>query len=123
MKAALSQELINCREKIGDHLIDNTCLPIGRFIIKHKKYGDLVIVSSFGLDWDHVSVSVVQKGRRVKLPTWGVMCWVKDMFFDPEETVIQYHPPKSKYINNHPGVLHLWRPHKETIPMPPIECV
>ena len=47
------------------------------------------------------------------------MCFVKDLFWDEEEMVMQLHPPKSKWINNHPYCLHLWRPTKETIPAPP----
>lgn len=43
----------------------------------------------------------------------------KDIFWGPEETVIQYHPPKSEYVNNHPSVLHLWRPTGVDLPLPP----
>lgn len=31
------------------------------------------------------------------------------MFWDEHDCVAQFHPPKSKYINNHPYCLHLWR--------------
>jgi hypothetical protein len=68
--------------------------------------------------WEHVSVS-----KRYGVPNWAEMCWVKSLFFEDEECVIQYHPPKSKYVNVHVGVLHLWRPVSAAIPMPPIECV
>lgn len=47
------------------------------------------------------------------------MCAVKDMFFKPEETVMQLHPAKSDYINVHPYCLYLWRPHDNAIPLPP----
>lgn len=47
------------------------------------------------------------------------MCAVKDLFFEPEDCVIQYHPPKSEYVNHHPGCLHLWMPLNEKIPLPP----
>jgi hypothetical protein len=33
--------------------------------------------------------------------------------------VIQYHPPESEYVNNHPNCLHLWRPTGCALPMPP----
>lgn len=69
--------------------------------------------------WEHVSVSK----HNGLLPTWRQMCWIKSLFWEDEECVIQYHPPKSRYVNVHPGVLHMWRPVAETIPMPPIECV
>lgn len=67
--------------------------------------------------WDHVSVSTEKR-----VPSWKEMCWVKDLFFEPEECVVQFHPPKSQYVNNHPNVLHLWRVVGQ-FPMPPVECV
>jgi hypothetical protein len=72
------------------------------------------------LGWDHVSVSI-EKGKYP--PTWDDMSFIKELFFDEEETVIQYHPPKSRYVNIHPGVLHMWRPQDMTIPLPPIAMV
>lgn len=74
----------------------------------------ITIISSDGDGWDHVSVSLPNR-----CPTWDEMCFVKDLFFDPEEVVIQLHPAKSKYKNVHPFCLHLWRPQKEGIPLPP----
>ncbi len=51
------------------------------------------------------------------------MAYIKDVFWDPEEIVIQYHPPRSQYVNNHPHVLHMWRPLGFEIPLPPISTV
>ncbi len=75
----------------------------------------LRVIASWGMGWDHVSVSLADR-----CPTWEEMCFVKDIFFRPDECVIQYHPPESKYINNHKYVLHMWRPQNESIPMPPL---
>ena len=72
------------------------------------------IIASDGEGWEHVSVSTA-----VRCPTWEEMCKVKDLFWDPEDTVMQLHPPKSQWINNFPYCLHLWRPTGETIPLPP----
>jgi hypothetical protein len=47
------------------------------------------------------------------------MCFVKNLFWDPDECVVQFHPPESEYINNHPNVLHLWRNNRIRFPMPP----
>jgi hypothetical protein len=47
------------------------------------------------------------------------MSHVKDMFWDTEETVVQYHPPESEYVNTHPYVLHLWRQTDAELPRPP----
>ena len=45
------------------------------------------------------------------------------MFFKLEECVIEYHPPKSNYVNKCETCLHLWRPIYEEIPMPPMMYV
>jgi hypothetical protein len=75
-------------------------------------------------NWEHVSAKARIKGAPIwRTPTWEEMCFIKDLFWDSNETVIQYHPAESNYINVHPAVLHLWKPTKEIIPMPPLECV
>jgi hypothetical protein len=75
---------------------------------------DLRIVASHGMGWDHVSVSLANR-----CPNWEEMCFVKSIFFDDEEAVMQLHPPQSKWISNHPFCLHLWRPQSADIPLPP----
>lgn len=74
------------------------------------------IIWSFGGGWEHVSVSPYKK--RIT-PSWDDMCCIKDIFFRDDECVIQYHPPKSEYVNNMPNCLHLWKPIGKEIPMPP----
>jgi hypothetical protein len=68
--------------------------------------------------WEHVSVSA---GKRT--PTWEEMCWIKDLFWNEHECVVQYHPPRSEYVNCHPFCLHLWRPARtrdlRRMPIPP----
>jgi len=71
-----------------------------------------------GPAWEHVSVSTP-----TRTPTWAEMCWVKRQFWGDEETVVQFHPPKSSYVNNHEHCLHLWRPIGIELPMPPTLCV
>jgi hypothetical protein len=71
-----------------------------------------------GEAWDHVSVSCERR-----CPWWDEMCWVKEQFFEDDETVIQYHPAKADYVNLNPYVLHIWRPKDSKIPMPPVKCV
>lgn len=72
-----------------------------------------VIVSDFG-GWEHVSVS-----RPDRCPTWDEMCLVKSIFWDDEDAVMQLHPPRSEWVNNHRYCLHLWRPVGAEIPLPP----
>ena len=38
------------------------------------------------------------------------MCFIKDVVWDEEDVVIQYHPQKSEYVTLHGHCLHLWRP-------------
>lgn len=63
---------------------------------------------SDGSGWDHVSVSLA-----TRTPTWEEMCWVKRLWFLPEEVVMQLHPAESEYVNYHPFCLHLWRPQSD----------
>jgi len=57
-----------------------------------------------GKYWEHVSVALPRR-----CPTWDEMCMVKDIFWGEEECVIQFHPPKSQYVDLHPYCLHLWK--------------
>jgi hypothetical protein len=68
--------------------------------------------------WEHVSVHVVEYSLQ-RTPTWNEMCQVKDIFWGPEECVVQFHPPESEYVRNHPHVLHLWRWIVGGFPIPP----
>ncbi len=51
------------------------------------------------------------------------MCFVKRLFFRDDETVIQFHPAKRNYVNDYPFCLHLWRPQRQDIPLPPQQLV
>ena len=73
-------------------------------------------MDSFDGGWEHVSVCP----KNGKLPTWDDMCFVKDMFWDEEDMVIQIHPPKSEYVNIAENCLHLWRPVDGKIRKPPM---
>lgn len=92
----------------------------------------LALICSDGTDpdfvndqWEHVSVhayrgsAVNAKRLRLRTPTWKEMAYVKDLCWDGEDVVMQLHPKKSEYVNNHPHVLHLWRPVNVAIPTPP----
>lgn len=84
----------------------------GVFLIPHNG-ARLAVVASDGLGWDHVSVSLADR-----CPTWDEMCAVKDLFFEAEECVVQYHPPRSVYVSFCETCLHLWRPQSSDIPLP-----
>jgi hypothetical protein len=101
--------------------------PFGMFLIPPavRRSEAIKISATDGLDpdsklepWEHVSVSLASR-----CPTWEEMCLVKSLFWNEEECVMQLHPPQSVWINNHPYCLHLWRPLKSQIPLPPPETV
>ena len=69
-----------------------------------RSHGFLHVLASDGLEWEHVSVSMPDR-----CPSWNQMCFIKDMFWDEDDTVIQIHPPKKEYVNHHKYCLHLWR--------------
>ena len=93
----------------------------GQFIMQGPCGEKLCIIAS-GADaddiqaegWEHVSVSTKRR-----CPNWQEMCFVKDLFWAPDECVVQYHPPKADYVNNHPFVLHLWKHRDMPFPTPP----
>lgn len=85
-------------------------------LIAAPTHATLYLIASNGGGWDHVSVTVAGEGR---CPLWSEMAWVRDQFFEPGETVMQLHPPRDQYINNHAYCLHLWRAHHQAIPLPP----
>ena len=64
-----------------------------------------VVVGENEEGWEHVSIELCAR----RLPTWEEMCYVKDVFWNEEEEVVQIHPKKSHYINM-VEALHLWRP-------------
>jgi len=91
-------------------------------VVRNKKV-DIAAMSSDGSGWDHVSVSIIGSKR---CPSWNEMAFIKNLFWDPEDCVIQYHPPEAQYINCHPYTLHLWKVQRwvgEGIPIPPMELV
>lgn len=65
--------------------------------------------------WEHVTVEGVHPNRT---PTWDDMAFVKDLFWRPEEWVVQYHPAHSEYVKASPHRLHLWRPTRDKLPTP-----
>lgn len=92
-------------------------IPID-FISPHelmvKKSHYYKVIASDGAGWEHVSVSLNDR-----TPTWDEMCFIKDLFWGEDDCVIQFHPAKQKYVNNHPYCLHLWRPTDNKFPKPP----
>ena len=77
----------------------------------------MTVIWSYAGGWEHVSID----GKK-RTPDWEEMCKLKDMFFDNDECCVQYHPPKSEYVNNAPYCLHIWKPIEKNngkLPTPP----
>ena len=120
MKSTVSEKLEAGRVRKGTWASSSREELTGAFVIMGPRGGRLAIISSgreneFDEGWEHVSVSLHNR-----CPNWGEMCFVKDLFWEDHECVIQYHPPKGPgYINMHPYCLHLWRKRDFEFPMPP----
>lgn len=84
--------------------------------IKRAIKSPIFCIASDGEGWEHVSVSFGSHSNRT--PTWTEMSFVKSVFWDDDDCVMQLHPPRSEYVNNHDYCLHLWRPIDASIPLP-----
>ncbi len=112
---------------------------VGCFKIPHYDYKQrdrhslhFVVIASDGREsgWDHVSVhlrgyedQISTRRPFMRTPSWDDMCWIKDQFFDHQETVIEFHPKRSEHINIHKHVLHLWKKLDHDHELPPSICV
>lgn len=113
MRKIILPRLEKARVRTGPMKSDSSYGLVGAFVLR-RNHTELGVIASDSDRWEHVSVSCANR-----TPTWGEMRWVKNLFWDPEETVIQFHPPKSQYVNFHPYCLHMWRPLEFDVPTPP----
>lgn len=114
MRNPLPETLEAARILTGPHASNRQWGAYGKFRLPLRKgpASWLVIVASGGDPadelsggWEHVSVSTA-----VRCPTWEEMCVVKDLFWNEDEAVVQFHPPRAQYVNCHAYCLHLWKP-------------
>jgi len=121
MRKILHPKLIAGRIRTGKLWSADIHGPNGCFLVNGPHGAQLQIIASddtvepqTSLGWEHVSVSLPNR-----CPNWPEMCFAKSLFWEPEETVVQFHPPESAYISNHPYCLHLWRNRLTDHAMPP----
>jgi hypothetical protein len=107
------------RIRKGQMASDETAGWNGIFLVPLEGEMWKVMISDQG-GWKHLSISNAQ--RKI-MPSWNVMCRVKDAFFGDDEHCVQYHPAKEDYINDHPWCLHLWMSLDEPMPKPPFVFV
>lgn len=94
---------------------DDSVGNAGAFFIPSRPGGPVLsVIASDGGGWEHVSVSLPNR-----CPTWEEMCRIKALFWDDDDCVMQLHPPRAEWVNNHSFCLHMWRPAGEPIPTPP----
>jgi hypothetical protein len=93
------------RDREGYYASEDSDGQNGRFLFPWRGR-DYCAVCSDGMGWQHVSISQIGS---VLCPRWEIMCEMKDLFFEPEDCVVQFHPPRSDYVNNHESCLHLWQ--------------
>ena len=115
-------EIINSRNleihEFQQHPIEKDAFVINGYWFDPVSQKRFVFVFSNDNGWEHLSVS-----RSNRCPTWDEMCRIKDVFFAEEERCVEYHPPKSEYVNIHPYCLHIWKPIGIELPHPPKDLV
>lgn len=92
----------------------------GAFEIIDGKGTPLLVIASDKMGWEHVSVSILNSKRT---PTWEEMDFIKRLFWEDTETVMQLHVPRDQHVNNKEGCLHMWRPIRTEIALPPMFMV
>ena len=88
----------------------------------------LQVVSGFHDGWEHVCVTRYEKRGLLKgivqvEPTNEEMRMVKDLFFKPEETVVEFFPRQESTLHAKEGTRHLWRHTIRDFPIPEIKFV
>jgi hypothetical protein len=94
----------------------------GAFIIPRGMNNIFSVIASDGEGWEHVSVHCTSLDKE-RIPTWSEMCFIKNIFWDKEDVVIQYHPKETEYVDHHKFTLHMWKPIGVELPTPPIYMV
>lgn len=102
----------------------------GYFLIRADQSTLLHVISSGPRDnhneataWEHVSISTQSEAStEIVEPNWQQMSMVKDLFWGPSETVVQFHVPHEVHVNIVKNCLHLWKP-PYSVKLPPLATV
>lgn len=78
----------------------------------------LKVAASTNDGWDHVAISCGSG-----LPSWRQIDAVQNFLMRPHEWLIQLFAPHEHQDLGEPTTLHLWRPQKTEIPLPPVQLV
>ena len=104
------KDKILCNERLMPDGVMNGAYYFTTFIYSGSKKVEVHLGIGFDEEgWEHVSVSIKPS---TKVPSWDIMCKVKEIIFEDEEEVVQIHPKKSYYFHGFKDceVLHMWRP-------------
>lgn len=120
MRRAMNPKVEKFRMRAGPLRSDSTYGNNGAFIIPSPHQPDVLLcIVSDGGGWDHLSAHGESGGGQMFTPSWDDMAFLKELFFEDDEVVMQLHPAKKYYINCEPHTLHLWRSQEKDIPTPP----
>lgn len=108
--------------KIGEPTID------GMYQIPHPWIDYYFIFVRFNTTdgWEHAmaylkKLAEPDKSKKVvavtRSLTWEETCLVKDLFWDPEECTVQFHPPMSHYVAPKHAT-NIWKPQSLPLPVP-----
>lgn len=104
----------------GKRLLANS-QKVGVFSLPYVDNSRIEVIASQALGWQHVSATIVLNPvDDPRIPTYKEMQTVQNLFFYPNERVIQYHPRRQDYVNDNPFVLHMWVADGNIMPYPDI---
>lgn len=112
----------NYRVKTGALKSNDSYGNNGAFVIPLEG-GTALCIASDGRNWEHVSVHILLENNEAATPEWEEMCQIKDIFWDKEDVVVQFHPAQTEYVNVHANVLHMWRNTVYRFTTPPKDLV
>lgn len=81
----------------------------GAFKIPYRGAFVFKVIASDGAGWEHVSVTTMLKRGGERCPKWEEMAFIKSLFWDDDDLVVQYMVPADDHVNFAQSCLHLWR--------------
>lgn len=97
----------------GQHATTRADGNNGRFVVILMFRQSVLVEASDASGWEHVAIS-----RTDRVVSYGELRQIKDMFWSPEDCVLQFFPPQGAFIYDDRTQLHLWRPAGADLPVP-----
>lgn len=98
-------------EKYANNTIGKSNISKSFLIPLNDNKKAFVIASEDFVGWDHVSAHIisVESGSLNRTPNNEEMQFLRNIFFEDEDVVVEFHPAKKDYINNYSYALHMWK--------------